>query len=360
MRTLPGISKRCINEILPHYYEIIKNTPSASNSEISDSLNGSVNSKFNKAYSRDTIRRAVTEISNMFNQKPKVDNSHILEEIKGEAIKNINAKYDTLKHTVDFDSDFEFPESEHNPQRFFEISTPRDGYKIGLLYDIHIPYHHATHLKIAVKHMKEWGADEILLMGDVVDFAGLSKYEKNWRQRDIDLDIDLAQTFIENLQKFMPNVKITWKEGNHEKRVETYKNTVATAYQKVKSMMFKELLQLDKFGVSHLDSFTIIRAGKLHIMHGHELPGGGENVARNKMKRAMANIIFGHSHLSQEHVVKSIDGSYFGSWGVGSLCQESPDWNPYNQWINGFACVTINSNGNFTVENKKIINGEIR
>ena len=48
-----------------------------------------------------------------------------------------------------------------------------------------------------------------------------------------------------------------------------------------------------------------------------------------------------------------------GAWAVGCLCGLSPDYMPINDWNLGFAFITRENDGNFSVENKKIINGYI-
>lgn len=260
----------------------------------------------------------------------------------------------------DFCFDIEVPPSIYNPERFYNLHIPKDDYKLLLLYDIHIPFHDEKSLALAIRHGKDQGVDEVFIMGDGVDFHGLSKFEKRKAFRDPKYEVITAQTFLKNLRRFMPKERITWKEGNHEYRLQRYLMTKAQELEDFEGLEFQNIMCLADFGAHHIENKTIIKAGKLNILHGHELPGGGENVARNKMKRAMANIIFGHSHLSQSMIVRSIDGSHFGSWGVGALCHRSPDYNPFNQWLAGFAIVTLQTNGNFLVENKIIIDGQIR
>ena len=55
-----------------------------------------------------------------------------------------------------------------------------------------------------------------------------------------------------------------------------------------------------------------------------------------------------------------MDGEYNGAFSVGCLCNLSPEYLPYNEWVHGFAIVTMKPNGNFSVENLTINQGEIR
>lgn len=352
---MSSITESAIEKILPHYAEAIRENPDLTASQIASKVKDKIKNKYGKRYTQDSLIVNIIEIQRRTNPKRQTSSEEVIKEIEF-----LTSKRRGERMKEDFDFDFESPNNiKPPPNRFHELKIPHDGYKIGLLYDIHIPYHHKEHLKIAINALKEAKVNEVFLMGDVVDFAELSKFEKKKSERNLDQEIDIAQTFLENLTRYMPNVKVTWKEGNHEFRLERYKMRKESPEAFNKLLTFDNVLALKDFGVAHIDNFTAIRAGKLFIIHGHELAGGGENVSRNKMKRAMANIIFGHSHLSQEHLVKTMDGSYLGSWGVGSLCLPSPDYNPYNQWVNGFAIVTLNTDGNFVVDNKKIIDGKI-
>jgi hypothetical protein len=51
----------------------------------------------------------------------------------------------------------------------------------------------------------------------------------------------------------------------------------------------------------------------------------------------------------QSNMKKTITGKFYGSWAVGCLCNLYPQYNPSNNWNNGFAIV----------DNKMIIDGKI-
>lgn len=338
-------SDYCTRQALPLFDSLKKENPRLSVYQIAEKIQGQITNLNGKKYSIETIIRSL--------QGCDRDSTPIT---KRDTVDGVS----TTPASTDFCFDIEIPKSDFNPERFKTLHIPKDNYKLLLLYDIHIPFHDADSLRLAIRHGKDSGVDEVFIMGDGVDFYGLSKFEKSKKYRDPVYEIATAQKFLENLRRYMPKEKITWKEGNHELRFKRYIMTRAPELESVMGMDFRSVMELNKHGVEHLEDKTIIKAGKLFILHGHEIAGGGENVAKNKFKRAMANIIFGHSHLSQSSMARSLDGSYFGSWGVGALCHKSPDYNPFNQWFTGFAIVTLQMDGNFSVENKIIIDGQIR
>jgi hypothetical protein len=55
-----------------------------------------------------------------------------------------------------------------------------------------------------------------------------------------------------------------------------------------------------------------------------------------------------------------MDGNYHGGFSTGCLCELSPDYLPYNEWVLGFARVLVYPDKSFSVENKIIVDGKIR
>jgi predicted phosphodiesterase len=265
------------------------------------------------------------------------------------------------------------PFSIGNPNPFFNVpkmpeSWARDRIpyrlpikesKIGLLYDPHIPYHLQDSVAMSIEYGVRKGWDTVILGGDIVDCASVSRFIKPDKDWDLAVEMAVGVQFLEYLRFKFPVAKIIYLEGNHESHIRRYTLTEAKAARNLKGMQIENILELDRFGIEYVSGFRRIEAGENNIIHGHEIPGGGENVARNKMKRAMANITFGHSHLEQKHIVKNIRGKYMGAFAIPCLCHPSPDYNPNNQWATGFGDMTLFANGNFHLDTKMIIDGRI-
>ena len=83
-------------------------------------------------------------------------------------------------------------------------------------------------------------------------------------------------------------------------------------------------------------------------------------MARNKGIKAFDNVMFAHHHFSQFYPTKTIQDKQMGSWAIACLCGLKPDYMPLNNWVNGFAVVRVQNNGEFTVENKMIIDNQIK
>lgn len=256
-------------------------------------------------------------------------------------------------------NEYGIPESIKQPDRFFKIPIPKDDYRILVLGDLHIPDHCEDTLAHAFRYGLKKNVDCVILGGDVLDWYSLSSFEKLASGHTLQDEIDCSQAMLRVIRKHFPEQKLLWLDGNHEYRVERHKmKNVAIA--SLDAMRVKQLLFLKDFNVEHYDGFATLRVGKLNIMHGHKLAGAGKMVARNKLMNAMDNIMFFHHHTVQDYFVKTLTGDIIGSWAVGCCCQLRPDFSIHNSWLNGFAIIKVNVNGTFTVDNKKIINGEVR
>lgn len=233
--------------------------------------------------------------------------------------------------------------------------------KVGLLYDIHIPFHDLTALNIAVSHLLEKQVDVIILGGDVIDCYQLSNFEKDPRERSFKYEIDTAKSFFAELRTVF-NGRIIYLEGNHDNRVERFFRQRAPELLDIEVLSLPELLNLRGFGIEWVNNKRVIRLGKLNIVHGHEFGNqifSPVNPARGLYIKAKCNVIAGHHHQTSEHTENDIEGNVTGAWSVGSLCDPHPKYKPLNKWNHGFAWVEVEEGGNFSVFNKKIINGKI-
>ena len=107
----------------------------------------------------------------------------------------------------------------------------------------------------------------------------------------------------------------------------------------------------------------LIHAGKLTILHGHELGKSTfspVNVARGLYTRAKDNAICGHSHQTSHHTEPNINGRVVACWSIGCLSELHPDYAPYNKYNHGFAHIKVFEDETFEVQNFTIINGRVR
>lgn len=231
-----------------------------------------------------------------------------------------------------------------------------------VLCDIHIPFHDKLTLKLSLEEAKRRNVGNILLNGDVVDFYGLSRFSKEPRYRNIKTEIETAKEFFKLLRDKFPKANIFYKTGNHEDRYKHYFWNQSPELWGLADLSLDNVLGLNKFNIQFIDDKEVIIAGKLYILHGHEVLAGANtiNIARTIRLKTNDNIMMGHFHRTQEDYQRTISDKIVGAWSVGCACGLSPLYMPINNWNNGFAFIEMESNGDFEVENKKIINGGVR
>lgn len=251
----------------------------------------------------------------------------------------------------------DIPDSLYQERERYVIPSAID--RLLFIADIHIPYHDINAIKLAIKYGYDHGMRGIFLGGDIIDFYGISRYQRLPHLRHVKNDIELTRQFLYNLRDKFPDLEIYYKIGNHENRWTNYLMNQAPEIFDMDSVQFDDILHLTKLRTRMIDSLQVTEFGRLNIIHGHEIMGGGVNVARNFRIKASDNILFANFHRTREDITKTIKNKVMGSWAVGCLCGLSPDYMSINDWNLGFAFLTREPNGNFTVENKKIINGYV-
>jgi hypothetical protein len=103
-------------------------------------------------------------------------------------------------------------------KEYLSAKLPLHLKKIGILSDIHFPYHDLTALTCAIKHLKEQEIDCLYLNGDVTDQYSISRHERDPFMRDFKREVDMNRDFLQRLRDIFRTIPIYYKLGNHENR----------------------------------------------------------------------------------------------------------------------------------------------
>jgi predicted phosphodiesterase len=257
-------------------------------------------------------------------------------------------------------SDYELPESSYEEYESYVISPSCN--KILVLSDVHIPYQDNKSLRLALDYGMAMGANCIILNGDTIDCYQASRFVRNPSVDDLTAEIERAIQFFQLLRKLFPNSEIIHKTGNHEDRWKHLLFNQAPALSMFRDMQLDNILKLDDYDIKFVDDKRKIEAGKLFIIHGHEMPASSMtvNVARVIRLKANDNVLLGHFHRSNDDFARTISNKVIGAWSTGCLCGLSPLYMPNNNWNHGFAFVETSNDGMFEVHNKKIIGGVVK
>lgn len=288
----------------------------------------------------------------------------IVRSYKGASGDVLRKKFKDRRYFREFSKDlfnpFKLPESDE--KEFDPFVVPKNNNRILVLSDIHIPYHSISAVTAALQYGKDHEINTIILNGDIIDFHQLSSFIKDPRNRHFKEEKEMAIQFFKSLRDNFKTQNIYYKLGNHEERYENYMKVRAPELFGDTQFELDVILQLESFGVEIIKEKRTVKAGKLNVVHGHELKGGiiaPVNPARGLFLRTNTNCIAGHWHRSSEHVDPNINGEIIGCWSTGCLCELHPDYMPNNKWNHGAADISLNSDGSFFVNNFKIIDGKV-
>jgi len=151
------------------------------------------------------------------------------------------------------------------------------------------------------------------------------------------------------------------KLGNHENRLENYLKVKAPELLDMSEYKLENILKLRGIENVEVIEKQIVYAGRLPILHGHELQGGANssvNPARGLFLKTMSSSLVSHHHRSSSHSETDINGKLMSFWSIGCLSELHPEYSLINKWNHGF-CFIQTKGQDFIVENMKIYKGQI-
>jgi len=247
------------------------------------------------------------------------------------------------------------PPSHAEPWLPFEINGPAT---IGVLSDVHIPYHDHTAVTQAVAFLKKkHKPSHILLNGDFMDFYNISRWEKNPKSRDMVSEVETGRDALSWIRGQFPKATLIYKLGNHDERLDKYIWNKAPELLGLSNVQLSHLLEFEKYGITEVRDQRPILAGKLPVFHGHELPRGMSspvNPARGAYMRTAHTMLMGHLHRPSTHTEPDMWKNDTTCWSTGCLCDMTPEYARLNKWSHGFCFIEVAEDGTFGVHNYQI------
>lgn len=228
--------------------------------------------------------------------------------------------------------------------------------------DIHVPFHEPVAIESAVAFAKANNVDGVVFPGDLQDCASVS-YWPTSRKRDFDSELESTIDFLDFIDHEFEGKKKVYKMGNHEYRLDRYYQNKAPDLLGIPMLAIEAVLRLEDRGYAVVEPLDVIMAGELPIFHGHEVGRlqNAVNPARGLFLKLKSWGMCAHVHRTSQHSERNIRGDLLTTWSMGCLCNLSPEYDPYaNNWNWGFALVNVEKDGNFEVENRRILpNGKV-
>lgn len=214
-----------------------------------------------------------------------------------------------------------------------------------IIPDTHAPYENKKAYNLMLKIAMEINPDEIVILGDYADFYSVSSHAKDPRVKDLLIDeVSMVNQRLDELDKFFPNAKKVFLEGNHENRLERYLIDRAPAVFGVTETRF--LFQFDKrpnwifkpYGPNQRYS---VLGSYLYSKH---TPLSSS--AKATATKAMCSLVYGHIHTIEESHIVGMDGTNHVAFSVGWLGDKSKDLvfgyvKNHHQWQLGFGLVYV-------------------
>lgn len=168
--------------------------------------------------------------------------------------------------------------------------------------DTQLPYEDRKALKAVIEFIGDTQPDEVVHIGDLVDFPQPSRWNKGTQgefEGSVYKDSDYTKkSFLEPLRAVYSG-PVGVHEGNHDERARVYLSKYAPALSGTDTFNIEKLLDFDGFGVTLLPEFNDFAPG-WSTTHGHrggiKLSQIGGQTALNAAKRIGRSIVMGHTH----------------------------------------------------------------
>lgn len=262
------------------------------------------------------------------------------------------------------------------PPKKRQRSSTKDDFVRVIANDVHGSMMDRAAVDAFLADLKDWNPDEIVLNGDIIECGGFLAAHHTLgyvAQTEYTLQDDIAagNWLLDEIQKAAPRAVIHYIEGNHEDRLERWIIDQTMRHSR-ESEFLRELigpealLRLEDRGIKYyrrgehqIEGLPPgwIKLGKIFFVH--EL-GGGKNAASAAVGRTAGNVVFAHTHQSDESTMVMPGVGLVKAWNPGCLCQRQPLWrhsNPTN-WSHGYAVQFVAKSGEFLHLNIPIWEGK--
>lgn len=242
--------------------------------------------------------------------------------------------------------------SEPTPHDLFEgyqavkpITIPKDkeGARSIYLSDLQIPFVDWPAMKLVEHFMEDWQPDRIFYVGDIADFYGISKFDKNPARRfRLKHERAWVREMLDRHKQMVPNAEQTWLDGNHEERIVRYLWERAPELADLDDedtgepiMGIPALFGLNKRGIQYTSYAGHVDYLGFLITHGNLLSKHSSYTAKQMSERFRSSGLSAHSHRLGMYNWTGIAGPQ--AWYEnGCLCRMDPEYMHNPNWQLGF------------------------
>ena len=233
----------------------------------------------------------------------------------------------------------------------------RNHERVVCLSDFHAPFHDNKAVLNTLSFIKWFKPDKLYILGDLVDFYALSRFEKDpKRENELQKELDAAIGILTDLRNVSKKADITFKAGNHCSRLERWKKGNKTT--EVRALDIRNLLELSKNDISYVNEYDELYYKDIQLTHGHLIRKFSGYTAKALWEDLLISSGCGHSHRLG-HYFTTKAGKVYQSFENGCLCSLKPEYNPNPDWQQGFSTIIHYDNGISETHQHLVNNGAI-
>lgn len=196
------------------------------------------------------------------------------------------------------------------------------------------PIHDEKAMKVARMICQDLKPDTIVIGGDNLDMAALSRFEKDSNHfsspQSLQMAVDGLSKFLGHLRAENPQSRIVMLEGNHEKRLAKYVLKLADKLYGLRRAnspgewpvnTVPHLLRLDELGVEWVSGYPAAEfrySEDLSFIHGDRVRSGSSTAALYT-KEHEQNVVFHHIHRHEMQTRTTRRGRFITAAAFGTL-----------------------------------------
>lgn len=242
---------------------------------------------------------------------------------------------------------------------------PEEGYRFVCIPDSHGYLADPEAISAALAFVRYYRPVRIFCLGDHVDFASISRFDKPPSDiARIGEDLAACTSFMKQVRDSAPDARIHYLKGNHEARFARFlwKHQEVAALFNAQGMDLPRLLGLGDLNIEWEESGALEVTPALIVKHGHVVRQRSGYTATGELERNGISGISGHTHRLGQVYKRSRAGVM--TWvESGCLCRYDPDYmeGQVSDWQQGLSFGTVSLKGRgFTVHTAPIIKGRVK
>lgn len=255
------------------------------------------------------------------------------------------------------------------------------GGLIAAMGDFHCPHYEEGLVQCAIEWVRDNKPEQLLIIGDLLDFGGVSSHRKTGNEPSLQEEIDSAYKLLRSFCDASPGTRIRLLDGNHEDRLVRALESkgmlpiahLCRAEDDKPMLSTAHFLRLDELGIEQVfppdnlpyEFAEMSVTGDLYARHGHKIGSGAGASVTKMIEEQMRSLLIGHCHRQAiVQITRWIDGvpRLFTGCEVGTMSQIEHGLGYANagspNWQQGFGVVQVHGDA-YSVELARFVNGSL-